>query len=291
MGTPTRVPIYSSTDSTRPAMESLALFLAQLPVRSEDKHQFLTLPGEIRNQIYAYIAVSFPQEIDVNRARAIGNALNIEQTDLHHIPLVNCFPGITFTNKQVYAELVHILVANTRFVLRSDADAHVLNRFLEYSKTRKCVQSLAFPQITRPVQISSFVQPSLFQTCRNIRELSIVVDSEAVMPFFDEPPKGTTEDDPNGKVTVMWRWGLPTLTRLSKLEKFMMQCEIRPGQAVTYDAFESVARWINLHLRSDIVLLENGTTEDREVRQRHVRFTGASGHIEVAVWSWTIVRT
>ncbi|KAA8626500.1 hypothetical protein PtrSN002B_009279 [Pyrenophora tritici-repentis] len=276
-------------------MESLAFSLTQLSVRPKHKHLFLNLPGEIRNAIYAYIAVSFSQEIDVDKARthsirAIGNTLNTEQPCLHCIPIANCFPGITFANKQVYAELVPILVANTRFILQSDADADILNWFLEYSKTRKCVKSLAFPQITRPVQNSSFVQPSLFQTCRNLRELSITVDSDAVMPFFEEPPTGTTDGYPNGKVTVMWQWGLPTLKRLSKLKKFMMRCEIRPGQAVTYDAFEDIAHWINLHFCSDVVLLENGKPEERAVRQQHVNFTGATGHIELAVWSWTIVR-
>jgi len=276
-------------------MDPLTRSLAQLSVHPKKKLRFFDLPGEIRNQIYYYIAASLPKEIDIDRARAdrvsaISKTIStVEQPKLNHILLTKCFPGITFANKQVCAEIVPILVANTRFILQSDANADEFNQFLDYSNTRKCVQSLAFPRISRPSQNLRFTQPALFQSCRNLRELSMMLDSDALMPFFGAHPVGETQD-PDGNVTVTWRWGLPTLNRLPKLENFRMRCEIKSGQAVTYDAFEDVADWIDLHFRSDVVLLGNGSTEERQVRQRHVKFTGSTGHVEVAVWSWTIVR-
>jgi len=149
-------------------MDSLALSLAQLSVHPKNKLQFFYLPGEIRNQIYYYIAASLPKEIDIDRARAdraraISETIStLEQSKLNQIPLTRCFPGITFANKQVCGEIVPILVANTRFILQSDANADEFNRFLDYLNTRKCVQSLAFPQISRPSQNLCFTQPTLF---------------------------------------------------------------------------------------------------------------------------------
>ena len=177
-------------------MDPLALSLAQLLAHPKNKLRFFDLPGEIRNQIYYHIAASLPKEIDIDRSRAgrvraISKTINtLEQPKFNHIPLTNCFPGITFANKQVCAEIVPVLVANTRFILQSDADADEFNQFLDYSNTRKCVQSLAFPQISRPSQNLRFTQPFLFQSCRNLRELSMILDSEALMPFFDAHPEG-----------------------------------------------------------------------------------------------------
>lgn len=266
--------------------------LSELSIDPKDKPRFLDLPGEIRNQIYSLLVPSFPREIHVSaartsRARAVGETLSVlPQPSLKPIPLAGCFPGIAFANKQVYGEIVPIMVARTRFVVQSNADAHELDRFLDYSNTRGCVQSLAFPQISRPDQGSTYTQSHVFQSCEDLRELSLGVDSEAVMPFFKEPETEASK----GKVSVLWCWGLPRLECLPKLEKFRMQCEIKPGQAMTIDAFENIAGWVDLHFRDDVVVLEDGRIEDREVRKRHLKFNGLTGLLEMAVWSWTIVR-
>ena len=283
----------------------------------------LSLPGELRNLIYAYIAHASLPPVTIANQRILhkisfapppsdADKSNTALSNPTHKPLLTCFPGIAYANKQLYTELSPLFVQKMRFILHWNKDADYLDACLReitlLTGVPPTIERLVFQSHTFSLQ---HVRPrknelSFIHKCAGLKELSITLHSASLLPFTRIPPAPQPGPQPNRRARhppavlpanivvdierAAGAWGLSTLQRLEKLERFRMECHIGAGEGYALHAFRQLAEWVGVHLEFAVVMDGRVRSGVKGVRKRVVEFSGRDGVVDFVVCGFVVER-
>ncbi|KAH7378366.1 hypothetical protein BKA66DRAFT_571785 [Pyrenochaeta sp. MPI-SDFR-AT-0127] len=250
----------------------------------------MSLPGELRNHIYTYLVPSFPSEIKPMRDHL---PIQLVGSPGRHQFLAG-LPGIAYVNKQIYTELVLLVMQETKFVLESGADLQYFKAILSalppsaWHRVRKLVCPMFSTSPQRPnvhVLELGFIRPF-----HALQDLSITLDTDflrAVSSEYIVHPTSTTQSAADVGINVerlAGKWGLSTFHRFPHLQRLRMQCRVLSGQAIYIGVFKALAEWVMANWSYAI------SNELKGVNKRQVQFTGKEGHCDLVVFVFSVER-